>query len=173
MLFIFVRCESLWKPERPHVHYYWPHNIKTKLFSESFLVMASSVYLRSHHWKRECLYKSCQPVAVLFFGRRNVETKCYWSVSMLSHRCVWPILFYFTHCTVLSIRYTSDKMFVRTNRLHLIMLLFGWKDLGALLLCVNHVYTLKGYVCQICHTMYTMRSVLKVFIPCSKYPYEV
>lgn len=94
MLFIYVCCESLWKPERPHVHYYWPHSIKTKLFSESSLVMASGVYLGSHHWKWECWYKSCQPVAVhsvwletvrriwLFLWEKKLNT------TELSQRCL-------------------------------------------------------------------------------------
>lgn len=51
---VYLCREFLWKPERPHVHYYWPRSIKTKLLSESSLVMASNVYLRSHLWKWEC-----------------------------------------------------------------------------------------------------------------------
>lgn len=137
MLFIYVCCESLWKPERPHVHYYWPHSIKTKLFSESSPVMASGVYLGSHHWKWECLYKSCQPVAVhsvwletvkrIWLFSLGEETKYYWTVSMLSHKCVWPILFVLKSLALCTVLLKSYRMFVRTNRLHSMLLFFAGK----------------------------------------------
>lgn len=72
MLFIFGCCVFPWKPQRPHVHYYWPRSIQTKLLSESSLVVASSVYLRSRHWKWECLYKSHQLLYTLYDWKPNI-----------------------------------------------------------------------------------------------------